>query len=121
MQRYDPLQFAVELARLTEDFKCTNVVALDLRGISTIMDFTVIATGTSQRQLRAIADHVITYGKKLGQRPFGLCGYEASSWVVIDFFDVVVHVFTKAYRDFYDLELLWGDAQHLTWARAETA
>lgn len=111
----------MELARLTEDYKCSDVVALDLRGISGIMDFAILATGTSQRQLRAVADHVLAYGKRLGQRPFGLSGYDSSSWVVIDFFDVVVHLFTKPYREYYDLELLWGDAKRLTWARAETA
>ena len=115
------LQFAIELARIAHDHKSVGLIALDLRGINAVTDFTVIGTGTSERQIRAVAEHVIEYGKKLGQRPFGYCGFENAAWVVVDFVDVVFHLFAKPYRDYYDLELLWGDVPRIVWARSETA
>ena len=115
------LQFAIELARIAHDHKSEGLIALDLRGINAVTDFTVIGTGTSERQIRAVAEHVIEYGKKLGQKPFGYCGFENAAWVVVDFVDVVFHLFAKPYRDYYDLELLWGDVPRIVWARSETA
>jgi ribosome-associated protein len=85
------------------------------------MDYTVIATGTSQRQIRAVADAVVSYGKKVGEIPFGRCGDENAAWVVVDYVDVVFHVFAPSYRQYYDLELLWGDVPRLEWLRSETA
>jgi ribosome-associated protein len=114
-------QFAIELARIAHDSKSDDVVVLDLRGISQVMDFTVIATGTSDRQMRAVSKAVVEYGKKLGQRPYGYSGYESAAWIVVDFVDVVFHIFGRAYREYYDLELLWGDAPRLTWPRSESA
>ena len=92
-------QFTVEIARIAHDHKAQEVIALDLRGISPVTDFTVIGTGTSDRQMRAVVDRVLAYGKKIGERPFGLCGYEGATWIVIDFVDVVFHVFGKPYRE----------------------
>ena len=115
------LQFAIELARIAHDHKSEGLIALDLRGINAVTDFTVIGTGTSERQIRAVAEHVIEYGKRVGQRPYGYCGYENAAWVIVDFVDVVFHLFAKPYRDYYDLELLWGDVPRIEWARSETA
>jgi ribosome-associated protein len=113
--------FAIETARLTHDHRSEDVVALDLRGRCSFTDFLVICTGTSDRQIRSVADRIIEYGKKLGERPFGVSGYENALWVVLDYVDVVVHVFAASHRAYYDLELLWGDAPRLEWARSETA
>jgi len=118
---YNAHQLAVEIARIANDHKCENVVALDLRGISAVMDFTVIATGTSNRQMRAVAEAVREYARKLGHTPYGYAGQEGGVWIVLDYVDVVLHVFDRSHRDYYDLELLWGDAPRLEWARAETA
>jgi ribosome-associated protein len=115
------LQFAIELARIAQDYKSENLIALDLRGINAVTDFTVIGTGTSERQIRAVAEQVIEYGKRIGQKPYGYCGFENAAWVIVDFVDVVFHLFAKPYRDYYDLELLWGDAPRIVWARSETA
>ena len=115
------LQFAIELARIAHDHKSEDLIALDLRGINTVTDFTVIGTGTSERQIRAVAEHVIEYGKRVGQRPYGFCGIENAAWVIVDFVDVVFHLFAKPYREYYDLELLWGHAPRIVWARSETA
>lgn len=114
-------QFAIELGRIAHDSKSEDVVVLDLRGISAVTDYVVISTGTSERQMRALADQVVEYAKKLGEKPYGLAGHENSVWVLVDFVDVVFHVFGKASRAFYDLELLWGHAPHVEWARSESA
>jgi ribosome-associated protein len=111
----------VELARISHDNKSEDVAVLDLRGISSVTDFVVIATGTSDRQGRAVADRVIEYGKKMGERPFGFSGYESAAWILLDYVDVVFHIFGRAYREYYDLELLWGDAPRVKWTRSESA
>ena len=115
------LQFAREIARIAHDNKSEDVIALDLRGISSVMDYTVICTGTSDRQMRATADRVIEYAKKIGERPYGFCGYESATWIVLDFVDVVLHLFARPHRVYYDLELLWGDAPRVEWARSASA
>ncbi len=114
-------QFAIELARIAHDNNSENVIALDLRGISPVTDFVVICTGTSDRQMRTLAERTIEYAKKLGQRPFGVAGTEGGVWLLLDYVDVVMHIFARAHRDFYDLELLWGDAPRVEWARCESA
>ena len=121
MQNGSALQFAIELARIAQDHKVENLVALDLRGISSVTDFVILGTGTSDRQMRAVADRLVEYGKKLGQNPFGVAGREHAAWILVDFVDVVFHVFTPQCRDYYDLELLWGDAPRIEWSRSETA
>lgn len=121
MSRIEARQFAIEIARLAHDHKAEDVVAFDLRPIQSITDFTVLCTGTSDRQIRAIADRVIEYGRKVGEKPYGQCGYENAAWVIVDYVDVVLHVFARPFRTFYDLELLWGDAPRMEWQRAESA
>jgi ribosome-associated protein len=115
------LQFAVELAGIAHDNKCDNVVALDLRGISPVTDFVIIGTGSSDRQIRSVADCAIEYGKKISERPYGVAGYDTATWVLVDFVEVVFHVFADPFRKYYDLELLWGDAPRVEWARSESA
>ena len=91
--------------------KAQNVVLLDLRGISSATDWFVIATGTSDTHVSAISDHVIEEMKKDGgPRPMNVEGQRGGRWVLIDYFDFVVHVFHPAAREFYQLERLWGDA-----------
>jgi len=114
-------QFAVELARVAHDNKADDVVALDVRGVNPVTDFLVIATGTSERQMRAVADRAVEYGAKVGEKPYGLSGYDGGTWILVDFVDTVFHIFARAYRSYYDLELLWGDAPRLEWARSESA
>ena len=118
---YDPGQFSIELARLAADHKAYDVVVFDLRGRSSITDYCVICTGTSDRQMRAVADALGDFGRKVGQKPYGRDGYETATWILVDFVDVVVHVFDAEHRDYYDLELLWGDAPKLAWTRSESA
>lgn len=121
MRKGSAHQFAIELARIAHDNKSENVAALDLRRISPVTDFVIIATGTSDRQMRAVVDLALAYGKKVGERPYGLSGYEGAAWILIDFVDVVFHIFARPFRDYYDLELLWGDAPRIEWLRSESA
>lgn len=117
----DGLNFAIEAARIAEDNRAEDVVVLDLRGISSIADFFVIGTGTSDRQMNAIIDQVEVFGRKVGQKPLGHSGRESDTWVLADYVDVVIHMFSREKRRYYDLELLWGDAPRIEWQRAATA
>lgn len=111
-------KFAIEVARHMEDDKCEDIVVLDLRGVSQVCDFFVIATGTSDRQMRAVADHLSQLGKQQGDPPYGVGGYEEGIWIVVDFVDVVIHLFDEEHRRFYDLESLWGDGPRIEWMRS---
>jgi len=102
-----PVHRAAELAL---ERKAADVVALDLRGISTATDFFLIGCGSSDIHVRSIADHVIDEMKKEGVRPGHVEGKEGGRWVLIDYIDFIVHVFHPSARDFYQLETLWGDA-----------
>ena len=115
------LQFAIELARIAQDHNSEEPIALDLRGISDVMDLVILSTGTSDRQMRAVVDACVEYGKRVGRKPFGLAGYQNAGWILVDYVDVVFHIFSRDYRKFYDLELLWGDAPRVEWARSESA
>lgn len=114
-------QFAIELARVVADNKCDEVTVMDLRGLSPVTDFFVLCSGTSDRQMRTAADQAVAYGKKVGEPPFTISGMETANWILIDFVNVVLHVFTPEYRSYYDLELLWGDAPRVEWQRSASA
>jgi ribosome-associated protein len=90
-----------------EDLKAVNPVTLNVSGLTDVMDYLVITSGTSSRHVKSLADHVSVEAKKQGIRPLGMEGEGAGDWVLVDFGDVVVHVMLPATRDFYDLERLW--------------
>lgn len=90
-----------------EDLKAVNAVTLDVTDLTDVMDYLVIASGTSNRHVKSLADNVCMEAKKQGVRPLGVEGEDAGEWVLVDFGDVVVHVMLPATRDFYDLERLW--------------
>ena len=90
-----------------EDLKAVNPVILDVTGLTDVMDYLVIASGTSNRHVKSLANNVSMEAKKQGMRPLGVEGEDAGEWVLVDFGDVVVHVMLPATRDFYDLERLW--------------
>ena len=106
---------AILLARSCAENRCRDVLVLDLRGLSPVTDFFILATGTSPRQMGAVAHLVIEAGDTVGERPWGVEGKESGRWVLLDFVDVVVHVFSEEARKYYDIELLWGDAPHINW------
>ena len=100
----------VQAAESALDRKAENVLALGLRGISTATDYFVLATGNSDIQVRAIAEHIIEELGRSGVRPLHVEGLDRARWVLMDFVDFVVHVLHPLAREFYQLELLWGDA-----------
>lgn len=99
---------AIDAAR---DKKALDIVVLDLRKADGFTDFFVICTGANPRQVTAIADAVQEALKQGGERPAGMEGTDASQWVLLDYFNFVVHVFSRECRTFYDLERLWGNAR----------
>jgi ribosome-associated protein len=105
--------FAIFAAKLADSRHCTDIVVLDLKGISPATDYFVIVTGTSDRQMRTVADEICEAARQYNLKRFGRAGYEHAHWILLDFVDVVVHIFDNEHRDYYDLELLWGDAKRI--------
>jgi len=97
-------------AELSLELKAHEVIVLDLRGISTATDYFVIASGTSDVQVKAIAEHIVDELREEGVRPQHVEGVSGGRWVLLDYIDFVVHVFHPQARSFYQLENLWGDA-----------
>ena len=101
---------AVEAA---EDKQAADLVVLDLRKAAGFTDYFLICSGGNRRQVRAIADAVIEALAADGARPAHMEGYEQSEWVLLDYFDFVVHIFAPETRVFYGLERLWGNAERI--------
>ncbi len=91
-----------------EGLKAKDIKIIDVRGKTTVTDTMVIATGTSTRHVKALADEVVYQAKhRAGVQPMGTEGEQAMDWMLVDLLDVVVHIFTQETRDFYNLEKLW--------------
>ena len=102
----------IELAvRAAEDKKALDITVLDLKKAHGFTDYFVICTGTNSRQIRAIADGITGALAETGSKPAHLEGYDRSEWVLVDYFDFVIHVFSPETRAFYGLERLWGNAE----------
>jgi len=95
-------------------------VVLDLQGISSFTDFFVICSGTSEPHLKAIAGEIEGRLRDEGVRAVSVDGFPASQWIVLDYMQVIVHVFRREKREFYSLEDLWGDAPRVAWEGSET-
>ena len=91
----------------TEELKAKDVVEIDVRGKSSVTDYLVIASGTSTRHVKSIADEVMKFAKRLDVQPLGVEGEREAEWVLVDLGDVVVHVMLPRVREFYALERLW--------------
>jgi ribosome-associated protein len=107
-----------ECARLCAEFaadrRAEDTIILDLRELSAVADFFVVASASADVQLRAIADRICEGLDESGERVWHKEGYENGEWIVLDFVDVVCHLFLKEKREFYQLERLWGDAPRTT-------
>jgi ribosome-associated protein len=109
-------QFAIEAARLAANTRGQDVVVLDVSNISPVTDYYVLVTGTSSRQMRTVIDDIAEMGgERFGIKPLSSSGYDGEQWILADFVDVVVHVFSGEARSFYDLDNLWGDAKKVDW------
>ena len=105
------LHLAKRIAQLMFEKKAENVVVADLEGLTSVTDYFVMCTATSDMHARAISDHVQDELEKAGSRVHHKEGHSSLKWVLLDYIDVIAHVFQKETREFYDLERLWGDAQ----------
>ena len=112
-------QFAIDIARTIADSNCSDVIVLDVRGRSQVCDYVVIGSGTSQRQMRSVAQEVEDLGKARGQHPYRTNADDSSTWIVVDFVEIVGHLFEPDQRLYYDLELLHADGKRVDWRRAE--
>ncbi len=107
----EPIEQAREIAEIISDKKGSDIVVLDTGKVSTIADYFVIATADSERQAKAIIDDIEKKMKSHKKLPLGMSDHESSSgWVLMDYGDVIVHIFDPGTRDFYDLEDLWSNA-----------
>lgn len=107
-------QRAMLAAQTAEDNRGTDIVVLDMRELTSVFDFFIIASGTSRRQLHAMSeeiDHALE--DRLGDHRLGIEGYEQSRWILLDYGDVVVHLFEPEMRAYYALEDLWGHAKRV--------
>ncbi|MFW6189944.1 MAG: ribosome silencing factor [Planctomycetota bacterium] len=110
---------ACTCAHLADERKAEDIVVLDVRGLTVLTDYFVIATGRNRRQIDAIAEEINRQVEKLGHSRLGMEGEATSGWVLIDLGEAVVHLFLPHTRRLYDLELLWGDAPKVAWRQAE--
>jgi len=102
---------AVEIAaRAAGEKKATEIVALDLREVASFTEYFVICTGANTRQVQAISNSVEDELRKAGKRPLHIEGYSTGEWILLDYGDFIMHVFSNSSRRFYDLERLWRDA-----------
>ena len=91
-----------------EDLKAEDITVLDVQGKTTVTDWLIIATGSSSRHVKSLANNVVAEAKNAGQRPLGSEGEIEGEWVLVDLGDVIVHVMQRQVREYYDLESLWS-------------
>ena len=113
MSALDRLTKVTLIVEAAQERKVDDVVGLDVREISSFADTFIIATGTSDRHVRSVADSIEAALKAHGEPPMGIEGYDEGRWVLIDCGDTIVHIFQQEIRDHYDLERLWSDAPSL--------
>ena len=113
-------QTAIESARLCHELKAEDIVILDMRKLTQICDYFVLATGASDRQLKAIAERIRLHLKEQGVVKLGIEGQPASHWMLLDYCDVIIHIFDPEARAYYQLEMLWGDAPVVNWQDPDT-
>lgn len=124
--KMSPLEKALSCIREADDRKAMDLVLLDVSKLTSFADYFIICSGRSSRQVQGIADAVRSRMRDLGVRPYGVEGEREGQWVLLDYGDVIMHIFYEPVRAFYDLESLWSDAQvvsleaHLTARAGET-
>ena len=114
------IEFARRAALLATDLRCEDVRLLDVRGLSQICDFILVASGTSDRQMRSVAEDMEELAEEVGYQRFRVTGDSLDTWIVVDFVDVVVHLFEPGRRRYYDLENLWSGSVDIDFGRADS-
>ena len=109
--------FAVEAAQLLHDRHCEDVLIFDVRGLSDVTDYILIASGTSDRQIQSVGAELGDLAKANDLARFGREVDVPTTWLVLDYVDVIVHLFDPDTRAHYDLEMMWGDAPQVPWQR----
>lgn len=109
------LELACLAAKVADDYRGSETVVLDLRGVTPMFDFFVISSGTSNRQMRSLAEEVNRMMKQHGSRSPGMEGDVGSPWLLYDYGDIVIHVLSPEARKLYNLEELWADAERVDW------
>lgn len=104
---------AQKIAQYLDNKKARDITILDIGAVTTLGDYFVIASGGSAPQVKAMADEVIEKMAEAGERPIHIEGYNVATWVLIDFGDVIVHLFQEETREFYGIERLWTDAKEI--------
>ncbi|MGQ0627779.1 MAG: ribosome silencing factor [Phycisphaerales bacterium] len=111
--------FAVEAARMLADDRCEEVMVIEIPSATQPYDYVVLGTGSSDRQMQGTGGDVVALGASLGHICVRRNVDDRSTWVLLDFSDVIVHLFEPNTRAFYDIETLWGDAPRIEWVRPE--
>lgn len=106
-------EMALDIAGFIDDKKGHDIQILDVRHLSSVADFFIIATGNSNTHVNSIADNVIEELREKNIHISHKEGRRGENWILLDFYDVVIHVFTKAEREYYDIERIWSDAEKL--------
>jgi len=113
------LHLALTAARVAEENRGRDIVILDMRELTPLFDYFVLATGSSRRQMHAISEEIDrVLEETLGDHRLGIEGYVEGRWVLLDYGDVVIHLFDEQSRDYYALEQLWCDARRVPWEPA---
>jgi ribosome-associated protein len=111
---------AATCAQLLDEKQAENIVLMNVRGLTSIGDYFIVATARNARHLQALARAIEDGVEKLGKEPLGTEGVPESGWILVDLGSVVVHLFDAERRDLYRLDLLWGDAEIEEWASMES-
>jgi len=113
-KNYRDIPLWLAAVRAAEAKKASDIKVLDLTGVTSFTDYFVVCTGANTRQIQAISDEIGLQLKELGEFPISVEGYREAEWVLVDYADFLVHIFSPLARAYYDLERLWRNAKYVS-------
>lgn len=119
MRKVDPDRLAATCAAVLDKRRADNISVLNVRPLTSLGEYFIIATARNARHLRALAQAIDDAVNELDKEPLGMEGVPESGWMLVDLGDIVVHLFDEERREIYQLELLWGDAERMDWETVE--